>query len=210
MVQDEAAAVVGLLAEPLDGVERVLDLCSAPGGKLLSLISGVRTAPYAIAADISPRRLRRVRENLDRVGPLPIDLVAADGLALPFSGKFDRVLLDAPCSGLGTMARRADLRWRVTEDDIGRLAILSGRLLASAADRVEVGGVLLYSTCTTESEENEDVISSFLEKDPRFRLEPPGIPLAGDLVAPDGTVRIVPELHGCDGAFGARLRRMYS
>ncbi len=208
MVQDEAAAVIGLLAQPLDEVRSLLDICSAPGGKLISLAASGPSAMRAISADISPARLRRVKENLDRVGPLPVDLVAADGLALPFDAKFDLVLLDVPCTGLGTTARHADLRWRVTEKDISRLAQLSSRLLQSSADRVEVGGVLLYSTCTTEPEENEEVIARFLEKDSRFHLEPPGVSLAGDLVAKDGTVTIVPELHGCDGAFGARLRRV--
>ncbi len=208
IVQDEGAAVVGLLAEPLDQVRSVLDICCAPGGKLISLVRRADPFPFSVAADISPGRLKRVVENVERTGPLPIRILAADGLALPFRNRFDVVLVDAPCSGLGTMARRADLRWRVTEADITRLAGLSCRLLLAAASRVEPGGVLLYSTCTTEAEENEDVVSRFLEKDGRFRLEPPAVSISGELAAADGTIRIVPEFHGCDGSFGARLRRI--
>lgn len=207
VVQDEGAAVIGLLAGPV-GAAKVLDVCSAPGGKLIALMAEAAPGAFAIGADLSPRRLLRLRQNLERVGPLPVRPVAADGLALPFAGRFDLVLLDAPCSGLGTMARRADLRWRVREEDIGRLATLASRLLDSAAERVETGGTLLYSTCTTEPEENEEVVRRFLERNRRFRLEPPAAALAGGLLAPDGTVRVLPELHGCDGAFGARLRRI--
>ncbi|MFH1278203.1 MAG: hypothetical protein ABIK65_07480 [Candidatus Eisenbacteria bacterium] len=161
--------------------------------------------------DRSLWRMGRLRENRDRLRLGNVKILVGDGLSLPLRGpRYDRVLLDVPCTGLGVLARRADLRWRVKEDDIERLALLGGRLLGMGADAVEPGGRLVYSTCTTEPEENERVVERFLEKDRRFRLEPPERPVPEDTLGPDGTLRVFPETHGCDGAFAARLRRIES
>ncbi len=207
IVQDEAAAVIGLLAEPLAPVESVLDICSAPGGKLLPVACRDDRRRLLVAADLSPARLRRLSENIERLALPTVLRVAVDGLRPAFRRRFDLVFADVPCTGLGTLARHADLRWRVAREDIDRLGRLALRLLRSAAEQVEPGGVLIYSTCSTEPEENGEVIDRFLESDSRFRIEPPAIPPAGGVLAPDGTVHVLPEEHGCDGAFGVRLRR---
>lgn len=209
IVQDEGAALAVSLAFPVDARARLLDVCAAPGGKLLSVAWRLSDRSLVLGLDRSLWRLGRLRENRDRLRLGHVRLAVADGLALPMRGaRFDLVLLDVPCTGLGTLARRADLRWRVKEDDVLRLAGLGRRLLDAAADAVEPGGRLVYSTCTTEPEENERVIASFLDDDRRFRLEPPEGPLPADAIGPDGTLRVLPETHGCDGAFAARLRRV--
>ncbi len=207
IVQDEGASLAVSLAEPVAPGSSAIDICAAPGGKGLAIASLIGRAGRFIACDRSPRRLKRFRENRDRLGLDWVDMIAADGRAVPFTGRFDLVLLDAPCSGLGTMARHADLRWRVEEDDIQRLGDLSVELLSAAADRVEPGGVLLYSTCTTEPEENEGALARFLESDGRFQVERPAGSYPRGSIAEDGTLHLTPEDHGCDGTFAARLRR---
>ncbi|RPJ40626.1 MAG: 16S rRNA (cytosine(967)-C(5))-methyltransferase RsmB, partial [Candidatus Latescibacterota bacterium] len=139
-----------------------------------------------------------------------VRLAVADALAPPLAPgrRFDLVLVDAPCTGLGTLARRADLRWRVQETDAARLGVLAGRLLDAAAGAVEPGALLVYSTCTTEPEENEEVVARFLDRDARFRVVPPERPVPPGALGPDGLVRVLPEVHGCDGAFAACLRRI--
>jgi 16S rRNA (cytosine967-C5)-methyltransferase len=153
--------------------------------------------------------LGRLRENIVRIRLRNVRVAVGDALSLPIlrNRRFGLVLVDAPCTGLGTLARRADLRWRVEESDIARLAALGIRLLAAASDFVEPGGHLVYSTCTTEPEENEEVVTRFLAEDARFRVVPPDVPIPAGSLGPDGMVRVLPEVHGCDGAFAARLRR---
>jgi len=209
LVQDEGAALVGSLAGPLPRGARVLDCCAAPGGKGLPIAA---SAPggLLVAVDCSLWRMGRLRENLARLRLDNVRTAVADALNLPLreGTRFDAVLVDVPCTGLGTLARRADLRWRVREEDIARLAALALRLLRAVADAVEPGGLLLYSTCTTEPEENEETVARFLREDGRFRMEPPEVQVPDGALAPDGTVRVLPEIHGCEGAFAARLRRV--
>jgi 16S rRNA (cytosine967-C5)-methyltransferase len=210
LVQDEGAALAGSAAGPVAEGARVLDLCAAPGGKLLTLAASGRAGETFTGMDRSPWRMGRLRDNRERLGLGGVRLIVADALRPPLRPgvRFDLVLVDAPCTGLGTLGRRADLRWRVREEDISRLAGLARRLLAEAAELVEPGGHLVYSTCTTEPEENEEVIAGFLRADRRYRVVPPEVPLPGGALGPDGTVRVLPEVHGCDGAFAARIRRV--
>ena len=210
IVQDEGAAIAGSVAGPQPPGARLLDLCAAPGGKILPLASRLVGGGTAFAFDRSRWRMERLRENAARLELAPVRFAIADGLAPPFrkSVRFDLVILDVPCTGLGTLARRADLRWRTAEEDIRRLAGLASRLLRAAADLVEPGGHLVYSTCTTEPEENEQTVAHFLEKERRFRIVPPGAALPASTLRPDGMVEVLPEVHGCDGAFAARLQRI--
>jgi len=119
----------------------------------------------------------------------------------------DRVLLDAPCSGLGVLAKRADLRWNRTPEDIVQLTALQDALFDAAATLVRPGGVLVYSTCTIEPEENEDRVAAFLRRHPAFHLEPAGPYIPEPVVTPEGYLATVPHRHNIDGAFAARLRR---
>jgi 16S rRNA (cytosine967-C5)-methyltransferase len=175
--------------------ERILDLCAAPGGKATLLAA---TGAVVTAADISPRRSALVAANAGRTGAELAGVVAADGLAAPFRPRsFDRVLVDAPCSGLGVLRRRPDARWRIRPDDVEELADLQRRLLTAAADLVRPGGVLVYSVCTLTVDETIGVDLPHLEA-----LPPPAHPWE-----PWGRgARLMPHAAGTDGMFLLQLR----
>jgi 16S rRNA (cytosine967-C5)-methyltransferase len=203
VVQDPAAAlVVRYAAVPADAT--VLDVCAAPGGKALGLADG---AGRVAAADLSVRRLRRVAENAGRLGwRARVGLVAADARHAPFRPA-DAVLLDAPCTGTGTFRRHPDGRWRVGPDDLRALAALQDELLESAAALVRPGGLLVYSTCSLEPEENELRIESFLAARAEWAPEPTAAVMDPSLLDGDGRLRVLPQRQGVDGAFAVRLRR---
>lgn len=205
--QDESAGLAVRLLGPEAG-ETVVDLCCAPGGKTTYIAQIVGAGGKVIACDSSPHRLRRVEEHRRRMGLGQVRLVVMDGRSPGLDFRADRVLVDAPCSGLGTIARRPDLRWRRTAEDIGRLRGEQLALLEKGAGMVKPGGVLVYSTCTIEPEENEDVVAAFCGRHPGFRPDSLGgwpAELAGVM---DGTGRIatLPPVHGVDGSFAVRLR----
>jgi 16S rRNA (cytosine967-C5)-methyltransferase len=131
--------------------------------------------------------------------------VLADGRLPPFRCA-DIVLIDAPCTGTGTLRRHPDGRWRITPDDLASLAALQTGLLDSAAALVAPGGLLVYATCSLEPEENELQVTALLERHPHFSIEPGPVRDSG-LLHPDGSLRLLPHVHGYDGAFAARLRR---
>jgi len=171
-VQDEASQFVAAAVGAGPG-ERVLDLCAAPGGKATALASA---GAFVVAADLRPKRAGLVAANRDRLGTdaerLPV--VVADGTNPPFApGSFDRVLVDAPCSGLGSLRRRADARWRIDEDAPARLAEVQGRLLDAAADLLAPGGRLFYSVCTSTVAETTAVAERCASSRPRWVAEPP-------------------------------------
>jgi 16S rRNA (cytosine967-C5)-methyltransferase len=203
VVQDPAAALVVRYAAVPEGAA-VLDLCAAPGGKALGL---AERAGRVAAADLSWRRLGRVAENAARVGwGERVGGVVADARRPPFRAAA-AVLLDAPCTGTGTFRRHPDGRWRVTPDDLAALVALQAELLEAAAPLVEPGGVLVYSTCSLEREENEERVEVFLSQHPEFALEPePGAVPAG-VLDDAGRLCVLPQRQGVDGAFAARLRR---
>ncbi len=207
IVQDPSAALVTSMADPPERTTSLLDLCAAPGGKLIALASQAQMTGIMVGADRSPSRLARLLENRARAELGRVHVLAMDALQPALNRRFQTVLLDAPCTGLGTLARHADLRWRLQPEDSARLGRLAGTLLASAAELVEDGGLLLYSTCTTEPEENDDVISAFLTKRADFARERPVRPLPEGTVEENGTLRLLPEVHPGDGAFAVRLRK---
>ncbi len=203
IIQDPAAGSVVWWCGAVDGLT-TLDLCAAPGGKALALAAaGARVA----AADLSLRRLTLVREGARRTG-LSLPLVQASAQAPPFRPA-DLVLLDAPCSGTGTLARHPDGRWRLAESDISALSRVQKSLLDGAASAVTPGGLLVYSTCTLEPEENENQVHSFLRRHRDFILEEGG---DGHGERGEGVgsrfLRVLPSVSDDhDGAFAARLRR---
>ena len=207
-VQDEAAQLVSILLAPQFG-ERVLDLCAAPGGKTTPLAELMQDQGEICAVDVSTVKLVVLKENCRRLG---ISMVKARPLdattSLPFPpGSFDRVLVDAPCSGLGVIRRRGEMRWRKTEAQIKALARIQKTLLESASMLVRPGGRLVYSTCTILPEENEVIVDGFLEHNRHFSIEDPGDLVPGSVVEPSGYVRTWPDIHDTDGSFAACLKR---
>lgn len=206
VIQDPAASLVVEYASPDPG-SLVADLCAAPGGKALAL-SGI--AGTVVAADISPRRLARVVEGwrgLSGHGCAPGRLwpVVADARYPPVRTA-GTVLVDAPCSGTGTLRRHPDGRWRLTPEDIAAVAGVQRALLEGAASAVPRGGLLVYATCTLEPEENWCQVESFLARHPGFRVEPGA--RARAFVDRRGCLVVLPHESGFDGAFAARLRRV--
>ena len=157
-----------------------------------------------VALDRRPGGVRRVRDEAVRLGAACVEAAVGDARRPPFVRPFDAVLVDAPCSGLGTLRRHPELRWRRRAEDIARLAALQREILAGAAPLVRPGGVLVYAVCTLAREENEDVVEWFRTRHPAFVLEGPA--LSPDLVTPTGYLRTLPHRHDLDGFFAARLR----
>ena len=201
-VQDQGSQMIAHLAA---GAGRVLDACAAPGGKstLLSDLGGAGT--MVVAADVSRPRVRVLAALARRWGAANVHVLAADARRPPFTGAFDSVLLDAPCSGLGTLGRNPDIRWRAKPADIPRHAERQRELLEAVAGLVSPGGTLVYATCSLEPEENEGVVAPFLESRPEFRPAP--LPTWALPFASGAFARTLPERDGGDGFFAARLTR---
>ena len=192
-VQDPSTLIAVDVLDPQPG-ESILDMCAAPGGKTTYIAEKMQNRGKIIAADSSNVRLGLVTENCRRLGVEIVSTLACEGTRLERclrGSKFDRVLLDAPCSNTGVLRRRVDLRWRIREEEVKRLAALQTNLLVVAAELTKPGGVLVYSTCSLESEENERVVEQFLGGHPEFTLET--------------TRSSVPPRDGMDGAFVARF-----
>ncbi|PSR15693.1 16S rRNA (cytosine(967)-C(5))-methyltransferase [filamentous cyanobacterium CCP3] len=206
-VQDASAQLVGLLLNPQPG-DTVLDVCAAPGGKATQMAEMVGPEGKVWACDRAPSRLKKTAANAARLGLTNLHIHAGDSTDLtPFHQQFDRVLVDAPCSGLGTLHRHADARWRQTPSSIAELAELQSALLAEAARRLKPDGTLVYATCTLHPTENEAVIAAFCQAHPNWRIQPPEPGFGGGLeVAPQGWVRIWPHRQSMDGFFMVRLQ----
>ena len=201
--QGEAAQLVTTLLALAPG-DRLLDACAAPGGKAAQAAALLEGRGLVVALDRRPGGVRRVREEAARLGAACVEAAVGDARRPPFARPFDAVLVDAPCSGLGTLRRHPELRWRRRTEDIPRLAALQREILAGVAPLVRPGGLLVYAVCTLAREENEDVVEWFQGAHPAFVLERPA--LARDLLAPAGYLRTLPHRHGLDGFFAARLR----
>jgi len=201
-VQDAASQLVARLAAS-EG--RVLDACAAPGGKALLMadLGGERTR--VIAAESSRRRLATLVRLRRRWGATNVFPLAADARRPPFAAAFDAVLLDAPCSGLGTLARNPDIRWRLAPGDFAAHAARQAALLERLAPLVRPGGRLVYATCSVEPEENDGVLTPFLEEHPDFEAE--SLPEWASGFGDAGLVHLDPARHRTDSFFAARLRR---
>ncbi len=208
-VQGEASQLVGLLVGAGPG-DRVLDACAAPGGKSLALACAVGERGLVVAGDLHGAGLARAQREAVRLG-VRVAALQADAATPPFRAgqQFDAVLVDAPCSGLGTLRQHPEIRWRRTPDDLAALADLQANLLAAVSSAVRPGGVLVYATCTIARIENDDVLDRFLAAHPAFRIEDPRplLPAAAHaLLDARGILRTAPHRHGLDGFFAARLR----
>ena len=201
-VQDPGSTLVTQYAAiPQDAV--VADLCAAPGGKALELS---RTARLVIAADRSAQRLGRLLDNRARLEADNV-LVTVGDARFPVVREMDAVLIDVPCTGTGTFRRHPDARWRLKVSDLSVMSALQAGILRAAAGAVKPGGLLIYSTCSLEPEENELQIENFLSRNSDWKLDPPPAGAVPPETIDGGFLRILPQLHGSDGAFAARLRR---
>ena len=210
-IQDEASQLISRILAPEPGGQ-VLDLCAAPGGKATHIAQLMEDRGLIVAVDINPRKLRSLERTTKRMGVTSVRAMAADGTGgLPFGPEpvFDAILVDAPCSGIGTLRRNPERKWRLRPEDIVGLAGLQQRLLLCAARWLKPAGVLVYSTCTLFREENDLVVEAFLAKG-GFDLEGVADSLpetCRGLVDEGGMFRTYPEAHGMDGFFAARMRR---
>ncbi|MDJ0617568.1 MAG: 16S rRNA (cytosine(967)-C(5))-methyltransferase [Calothrix sp. MO_192.B10] len=207
-VQDSSAQLVGYLLDPQPG-EVIIDVCAAPGGKTTHIAELMGDRGKIWACDRTPSRLRKLQQNAQRLGLNSIEICPGDGRSFSqFNSIGDRVLLDVPCSGLGTLHRHADARWRQTPAKVEELALLQRELITHAATFVKPGGVMVYATCTLHPMENESVINSFLASHPHWQIEHPvkESPLA-TYASPQGWLKVLPHQHNMDGFFMARLRK---
>lgn len=210
-VQDEGSQLLGYLMEPKRG-ELVVDFCAGAGGKTLLLGALMKNTGRLYAYDVSDKRLAKLKPRLARSGLSNVHPVRIeherDTRIKRLAGKADRVLVDAPCSGLGTLRRNPDLKWRQNEDSIAELTIKQTSILAAAACMVRPGGRLVYATCSLLAAENDAIVEDFLVKHPQFTLTPAsailarhGIEVAGD------SLRLLPHVHNTDGFFAAVFDR---
>lgn len=201
IVQDPAQALLVRFADVPAGAI-VYDACAAPGGKAVAL---GRCSGLIVAGDVSTARARRLAENIARAGSGREHAVVADARHAPVH-PLDAVLLDAPCLATGTFARHPDARWRVTPGALAKLVRLQAELLEGTAAVVAPGGLLVYSTCSLEPEENERQVERFLARHNEFRREARHA-ISASLLSAKGDLMILPHRHGIDGAYAARLRR---
>jgi 16S rRNA (cytosine967-C5)-methyltransferase len=216
-LQDEASQAVASLLAVDPGMD-VLDLCAAPGGKTLRLARAIGSNGRVIAADLHEHRVRAMKERFELCGIRNVETIALDATQpLPFEHVFDRILVDVPCSGTGTLARHPEIRWKLRLEDLRDLHARQAALLRNALAHLAPGGRLVYSTCSLEPEENEDVVREVLQSaGASFRIADPSnaiqellresVPLDGVICA-DGFFRTFPPLHGTDGFFAAAIER---
>ena len=210
-VQDEGSQLLGFLLEPKRG-EMVVDVCAGAGGKTLLLGALMRNTGRLYAFDVSDKRLanlkpRLARSGLSNVHPVRIEH-ERDQKVKRLAGKADRVLVDAPCSGLGTLRRNPDLKWRQSEESVAELTVKQASILDAAAKLVRPGGRLVYATCSLLAAENDAIVMAFLAAHPEFSLLPASAILARhDIAVAGDTLRLLPNVHNTDGFFAAALER---
>ncbi len=206
MIQDEPSQLVAHVLAPQEH-ELIFDVCAAPGGKTthIAALGGPSCTVYG--CDIYDHKLRLIADNAKTLGLSNVRTLLQDGCTIggTYAGRADRVLVDAPCSGLGVLRRKLDLRWRKKPSDLQALPELQQRILSSAAQCVKPGGVLVYSTCTINDAENSGVVQRFLQEHPAFQAEN-AAPLC-HMSQPGPFVQILPQQDGLDGFFIARMRR---
>jgi 16S rRNA (cytosine967-C5)-methyltransferase len=204
-VQDEASQLVALMVGAANG-ERILDACAAPGGKTTALVASVGRTGLIVASDFRAKRLGLLIETIRTAGADRARIVCSDlRRPLPFGATFDAVLVDVPCSGLGTIRRDPDIRWRRAEPELAGLARDELMMLREAARALRPGGRLIYATCSSEPEENESVVSAFLESEPRFARRGPQASSLAPVLDAAGALRTLPHLHALEAFFAVIL-----
>ena len=215
-MQDEGSQLLGFLVQPKRG-EMVADFCAGAGGKTLLLGAMMRSQGRLYAFDVAEKRLAKLKPRLARSGLSnvhPVRIESEHDIKIKrLAGKLDRVLVDAPCSGLGTLRRNPDLKWRQTPESVAELNAKQASILAAAAGPVKQGGRLVYATCSLLEAENEAIVAAFLAAHPDFVLlsaadilRKQGVEIDA-LEAGDDRLRLLPHRHGTDGFFAAVLQR---
>ncbi len=212
LVMDEGAQLVAPLLSPRPG-EKVLDACAAPGGKTTHLAALASGQARVVAADLSAGRVRVLNQTIARTGAPGVETATHDLAAGPLPGAadtFDKVLVDAPCTGMGVIRRNPDAKWRFRLEDPARMAALQGAILANAWAALRPGGTLVYATCTPLREENEAVVARFVAESRGEAVvtpAPPDWPGPAAARTPEGFIRLTPHRDGTDGFFAALLRK---
>ncbi|MEM6401145.1 MAG: 16S rRNA (cytosine(967)-C(5))-methyltransferase RsmB, partial [Cyanobacteria bacterium P01_D01_bin.116] len=212
-VQDSSAQLVGYLLNPQPN-EVIIDACAAPGGKTTHIAEMMGDSGKIFACDRTASRLRKLQQNTQRLNLKSIEICVGDSRDLnqfvSSADKLlaDKVLLDVPCSGLGTLHRHADARFRQTPENIKELSLLQGELLLNTSKFVKENGSLVYSTCTLHPAENEAIIKSFLESNHNWKIEPPDTdsPIC-EYSTPEGWIKVLPHKHDMDGFFMVQLKK---
>ncbi|MFQ5606425.1 MAG: 16S rRNA (cytosine(967)-C(5))-methyltransferase RsmB [Candidatus Zixiibacteriota bacterium] len=204
--QDQSAGMAVRLLNPRPGVT-LCDLAAAPGGKTTYAASRMRGKGRITAIDKSRRRLEILVENCKRMGVKIVAPVATDAMIFDPPERYERVMIDPPCSGWGTAAKHPDLRWRKTEKDIKQMTKIQRKMLEKGASLLKPGGILVYSTCTLMRDENDQIIEEFLLKNKEFELESAETFFDKSVVSERGFVKTYPCVEGLDGGFAARLKR---
>jgi 16S rRNA (cytosine967-C5)-methyltransferase len=206
-IQDEASQLVSLLGDVKAG-DIVLDACASPGGKTTAMAAQAADRAWIVAADVRASRVELLKETVAASGSRNVRVVQADlESGLPFGAAFDLVLVDAPCSGLGTLRRDPDIKWRRREADLQRFRDAQLTMVRNAARAVRTGGRLVYATCSSEPEENDEVVAAFLAAAPEFKPVRPTAPPLQPLIDPGGFFRTSPPAHGLEAFFGAVLHK---
>lgn len=212
-VQDEGSQLLSYLVAPKRG-QMVADFCAGAGGKSLAIGALMKNTGRIYAFDVSEKRLHNLGQRLKRSGLSNLHAQVISSESDPklkrLNGKFDRVLVDAPCSGLGTLRRNPDLKWRQTEQDVQELNAKQTSILARAAKLTKAGGRLIYATCSLLRDENEAIAEAFLQAHPDFKLIPANEILAQQNIALDTGeyLKLLPHLHGTDGFFAAVFEKV--
>ncbi|MEZ4747173.1 MAG: 16S rRNA (cytosine(967)-C(5))-methyltransferase RsmB [Calditrichia bacterium] len=205
-VQDVSTGIPVRLLRPQPG-ERVLDMCAAPGGKSAYISEFMQNQGLLVDLEKHAPRAKALKDNLERLGVTVAEVINGDGLSLPLNIKFDKILLDAPCSGFGVINKRVDLKWKRLPEDIENMHKLQLSLLDAAAAALADNGVIVYSTCTIEKRENEDTVDEFLAAHPEFVKEDLRKDVPQHYLWDRYSVRTFPHRHQTDGSFAVRLRK---
>ncbi len=202
-IQDESAGLACRLLDVEPGM-RVLDLCAAPGGKSAYLAGLMHNEGEIVAIDRYESRLKLLEKNMNRLGITCINAVETD--AMDYEGeKFDRILADVPCSGFGTLRKKPDIKWKHDLLDLRRLTELQYKLLTKASTLIKDNGIVVYSTCSIEPEENFEIINKFLQNNPEFKLKEISQRFPSELIDENGCIQTLPHIHNTDGAFAAKI-----
>jgi 16S rRNA (cytosine967-C5)-methyltransferase len=205
-VQDQSAGLVGYLLDPQEG-ELILDVCAAPGGKSIHAAELSENKATIFASDVSIARAQLIKKDVKRTNNKSVKVAVCNAEHLSIK-QADKVLLDAPCSGLGVLQKKPDIRWRRKPDDIKKLTNIQKNLLKNISDKLKVGGALIYSTCTILCEENENVVENFLRDNQNFKLESIKNKVLDPYVGNESYILTFPHKHNMDGSFAAKLVRM--